>query len=288
MPSTKPDSHRTGTTLGARSIGRAALVLRTLSTFGPRGAALKEIAAASGLPKATVHRILAALLEARLIERLETTRDYRLGPELFAFGATMAEVADLRGLARPSLECLAAQTGGVIYLGIRSGFDGLCLDRADGADVPADLALDVMDRWPLGVGVFSLVLLSFLPDAEIREIVEYNRRRLNNAEHFSGERMLSMITEVRKQGFAFQSMRTHRNLTGIAVPILDRRKRPIASLCVVGAPRKIRAQLETAIDQLLREADGISALYQASRRRREQREGWREWVGTLVERHPTD
>jgi DNA-binding IclR family transcriptional regulator len=277
------DSHCAETTAGARSIGRAALVLRTLSTFGLRGADLKHVVAASGLPKATVHRILAALLEARMIERLEGGRAYRLGPEMFAFGATIAEVADLRGIAHPSLERLAAQSKCAVYLGIRSGFDGLCLDRVDGEEAPANLPLDVMDRWPLGVGVFSLALIAFLPDPEVRNIVEYNRRRLDEAERFYGERMLAIVAEIRKCGFAFQSMRTNRKLAGLAVPVLDRRRRPIASLTIVGLPHNMRPEyLQPTLEPLRQEAAGIAQLYQARRHPRDLRETWREWLEAAV------
>ena len=261
---------------GARAIAKAALILRTLSTFGPRGATLKEISAAGGLPKATTHRILAALLAAHLIERPDGTRNYRLGPELFAFGATIAEVFDFRGLARASLDRLAEETGDVIYLGIRSGFDGLCLDRVNGLQAPKELALDVMDRWPLGVGVFSLVLLAYLPDPEIREVIDYNHRRLSNEEHFSWSRIRGAIEEVRRDGYAFRSMLTHRQIAGVAVPVFDRKHLPIASLCVVGTGLRLRDEhLQDVTNALKREAGVIAAIYETSRHRSSHREAWR-------------
>jgi DNA-binding IclR family transcriptional regulator len=262
---------------GARAISKAALVLRTLSTFGPQGATLKEISAAGGLPKATTHRILGALLSAHLIERPDGTRSYRLGPEVFAFGATIAEVFDFRGLARASLERLARETGDVAYLGIRSGFDGLCLDRLDGANPPRELALDVMDRWPLGVGVFSLVLLAHLPAPEAREVIEYNQRRVENAAHFSWNRMRGVIDDVRRDGFAYRSLLSRRRIAGVAVPILDRRQLPVASLCVVGTADRLRDDhLRRVIAALKREAEEISALNESSRHRGSHREAWRD------------
>jgi DNA-binding IclR family transcriptional regulator len=262
---------------GARAITKAALILKTLSTFGARGATLREISAAGGLPKATTHRILAALLNAHLIERPDGTRSYRLGPELFAFGTTIAEVFDFRGLARASLDRLAAETGDVVYLGIRSGFDGLCLDRVDGAHPPRELALAVMDRWPLGVGVFSLVLLAHLPDPEVREVIDYNRRRVETAEHFSWARMRGAIEDARREGYAFRTLLSRRRIAGVAVPVLDRRHLPLASLCTVGTADRLRDDhLRRVIAALKREADIIATLHETSRERGERREAWRE------------
>jgi DNA-binding IclR family transcriptional regulator len=272
-PERRPNSLKPG------SISRVALLLRTLSTFGAQGAALKAIAAASGLPKPSVHRMLAALAASRLIEKVQDSRDYRLGPELFAFGTTIAEVADLRGLARPSLERIAAQAGGVAYLGIRSGFDALCIDRADGPQMPPELALDVMDRWPLGIGVFSLVLLAFLPATEIREIVDYNRRRENGSAYFSVDSLLPALEAIRRDGFAFRAQVSQRNLAGAGVPVFDAKRRPVASLSVVGMPSLFdAARLGETVAMLRREAAEIRRLNETARRARVRGEAWREWL----------
>eukprot|EP01041_Mallomonas_annulata_P034900 gene34900-57758_t len=61
---------------GAQSIARAALLLRTLSTFGSQGASLMQISTLTQLPKATVHRILSAMLEEHLTRRPPTSTLY--------------------------------------------------------------------------------------------------------------------------------------------------------------------------------------------------------------------
>jgi DNA-binding IclR family transcriptional regulator len=261
---------------GAQTIAKAALVLRSLSTFGSGGATLKDVCAVTGLPKPTAHRILAALLAERLIERPAGTRDYRLGPELFAFGATIADIFDLKGLARESLERLAKRTGDTIYLGMRCGFDGLCLDRVYGASAPDELILEVMDRWPLGIGSFSLAILAFLPQAEIDDIVAYNRRRLSGRDLATFERIDQAVLRTRRNGYAFRRMRATRGLAGVAVPIIDHKLRPVASLCATApAVRMAGGHLEQVVRDLQREARFIAQKYEAGRLRREQHETWR-------------
>lgn len=267
-------------TEGAQTIAKAALVLRSLSTFGSGGAKLKDVCAVTGLPKPTAHRILAALLAERLIERPAGTREYRLGPELFAFGATIADLFDLKGLARGSLERLARESGDTIYLGMRCGFDGLCLDRVYGASAPEDLILEVMDRWPLGIGSFSLAILSFLPDAEVADIVAYNRRRLSGRDLATFERIDQTVLKTRRNGYAFRSMRSPRGLAGVAVPIIDAKLRPVASLCATAGTRRMAgAHLEEVVRSLQREASAIAQKYEMARLRREQHETWRAALG---------
>ena len=96
---------------GAQSIARAALLLRTLSTFGAQGAALMQISALTQLPKATVHRILSAMLDEHLVERPWGTRHYRLGSQVYAFGMSVRNVFDSKTMAQPCFERLAQVTG---------------------------------------------------------------------------------------------------------------------------------------------------------------------------------
>ena len=155
----------------------------------------------------------------------------------------------------------------------------MCIDRVDGKEVPSDLPLDVMDRWPLGIGVFSLVLLAFMPVSEISDIIEFNRRRQGSSGYFDGEALLSSLAEVRASGFAFRSLVAHRNLSGIAVPILDEKQRPVASLSLVGLPSRLGGQpLRRIVGLLQAEACQIRNLYVTRRRARDGSEAWRQWL----------
>src|SRR3954468_5496671 len=92
-------------TEGAQSIKRAAAVLRLLA-FSGRSLSVGEVTQASGLHKATGHRILRVLLDEGLVAQDPHSRRYRLGVEIFAMTAAMGERFDLKTIARPSLERL--------------------------------------------------------------------------------------------------------------------------------------------------------------------------------------
>src|SRR6478736_8851452 len=141
-------------THGAQSLKRAAIILRFLSSRGRRGAALKDVALESGLHKATAHRMLRALVDERLVECDPDTHRYRLGGDIFSLAISMGDHFDIRQLARPSLERLAQATQDTVYLGVRSQFDGLCIDMIEGTHPEQCVTLRPWDRWPLGVGAF--------------------------------------------------------------------------------------------------------------------------------------
>jgi len=259
---------------GAQSIARAALLLRTLSTFGSQGAALMQISTLTQLPKATVHRILSAMLEEHLVERPWGTRHYRLGPEVYAFGMSVLDVFDIKTIAQPSFERLAQTTGETVYLGIRCGYDAVCLDKRQGHLPQNAEILQVNDRWPMGIGSFSLAILAHLPDEEIADIVAFNRLRSGEENTFS--KMSAGIQKTRKNGYALTKTRSARGISGIAVPIFDRRRYPIASLCVVSTLERMKGSYLSGLAATLsHEADIMSAQYELARMNPTQAETWR-------------
>lgn len=263
-------------TEGAQSIARAALLLRTLSTFGAMGASLMQISQLTQLPKPTAHRMLAALIEERLVERPPGTRHYRLGPDIQAFGAPLRAWGGLRELARPALERLASASGATAYLGVRSGYDMLCVDKADLTDERPDLLLEVNDRWPLGIGSFSLALLAFLPEREVDDIVAFNRRRVSENDTSTFEHIDKSILKTRRNGHATRTTRSYRGLAGIAVPVFDERRYPLASLCIVDEARRMTSPVQARLaGALKREAALIGHLYESGRLQEQQQERWR-------------
>jgi DNA-binding IclR family transcriptional regulator len=261
---------------GAQSITKAALLLRALSTFGSLGASLMQISQLTGLPKATAHRILATLGEERLVERPTGTRHYRIGPDIFAFGIGAQHALDLPSLTRPSLERLSSSTGLTVYLGVRSGYDMLCLDKATGTQVASELLLEVSDRWPIGIGSFSLALLAFLPAAQVHEVIDFNQRRVSEEDTLTFKHIQRSILKTQRNGYATRSMRTRGGLSGVAVPIFDDRRYPIGTLCAVFEVQQQSASYSADLAKALqRESSLITSLYEARQLQQQQQEKWR-------------
>lgn len=247
---------------GILSVQKAALVLRILATYSPGGASLAEVSERARVPKTTAHRILNSLVLGRLVERPTGTRQYRLGPELFAFGISLTSIFDFRERASASLKRISEETGQIAVLGIRSGYDALCLDQCKGRYTPDDILIRPMDRWPLGVGVFSLAILAFTPAEEIREILDFNERRIGNTLQFSAEKISETLSKARCEGHVFLLLPSKRHAepgAGTAVPIFDRRRRPIASLATITRARwACGGNRQHLIDVMTREAKLIS------------------------------
>lgn len=249
-------------TEGAEAIRRAVAMLRLAASHGERGLSLKEAAAAGSLHRATAHRILRALADEGVLEQDPRTKAFRLGPEIFALGAGLAERFDIRNLARDSLDRLCEATEDTVYLGVRSGYDGLCVDMREGAHPVKTLRLSINDRWPLGVGAFSMPLLAHLPQEEIEEIVAHNSPRLAGHSLYAPQKLLDQARESRALGYVCNVIDSYPTMCGVGVPVLDADGRPIAALCVTAVVPRMTASRRIEIAEMLwRESRSITAAW---------------------------
>ena len=97
-----------------------------LQTVAESPVSLGELQARSGLPRATVHRLAAALEHHGLLRRDEIGH-YELGLGLVSLGQAAAERYPLVGFARPALEQLRAETGESVQLFVREGAQRRCV-----------------------------------------------------------------------------------------------------------------------------------------------------------------
>jgi DNA-binding IclR family transcriptional regulator len=108
---------------GVGVLDKAVHVLRAVAEQ-PRS--LGGLQAATGLPRATAHRLAVALETHGMLRRDEDGR-FDLGPELASLGRTATERFPLAGLALPSLEALRAATDESVQLFVREGSHRRCV-----------------------------------------------------------------------------------------------------------------------------------------------------------------
>src|SRR5690606_12749766 len=96
---------------GAQAVARALSLLSLVGRGGNAGLALGQLAAASGLTRPTVRRLLLALAQARMVEQDRRSRRYHLGPEAYLLGTFAAERHGILHHARDSMLRLADETG---------------------------------------------------------------------------------------------------------------------------------------------------------------------------------
>lgn len=237
-------------TNGVQSIARAASILRALAGHMSSGARLSDVAAATGLHKATVHRILAALREQGLVDKTVDGHRYHLGFELFVLGSTAANRFCIRDMARGGLSRIAEATGDTAYLLMRSGLDAICVAREEGAFPIRALSLDVGNRRPLGVGAGGLALAAFLPDGALESVLAHNAPRYE-AMGWSVEGVRRKAQAARELGYAACDGEVVPGMASMAVPVRDKAGLPLASFSVAAIAERMPAERRAELASLL-------------------------------------
>ena len=117
---------------------------------------LAGLVSATGLSRATAHRLAVALEQHGLLRREDDGR-FRLGLRLLALGQAAADELPLVALARPALVQLHEATGESVQLYVRDGDARVCVDALESRRELRTI-VPVGARLPLSVGSAGRIL----------------------------------------------------------------------------------------------------------------------------------
>lgn len=155
-----------GNTLGG--VGVLDKAMDVLGALEVRPLSLSELVVATGLPRATAHRLATALERHGLVRRGADGR-FMLGSRLLALGSAAAETWPLATAAAGPLAALRDETGESVQLFVRDGAERVCiaaLQSLHGLRTIVPLGA----RLPLSAGSAARVLSG--SDAEVGEWTE--------------------------------------------------------------------------------------------------------------------
>jgi DNA-binding IclR family transcriptional regulator len=242
---------------GTQAIQRAVNVLRELGKSGQRGLRIVDLSRRLSLERPTLHRILRCLVGEGLIAHDAQTKRYLLGPTIFELGIIVSPRFNLRDLCELTLDRIRAQTGDTVFLTVRSGDDGLVIDRREGSTPIRAMPLEIGSRRPLGVGSSGLALAMGLPDEEVRQIVARSAQRLN--EHrLKPASVLANIRKARELGHGYSRGYGYPGISGLALPLRNLHGALLGAISVTAiSSRMTRDHRHTVLTVLQREIDNL-------------------------------
>ena len=185
-----------------QSLERAIKVLKFVA-YSQEPVSLTTLARAVQLSPSTTHRIVAVLLESRLLSHPASRRLLAPGYELYRMGQSAGLHFTIASIALPFMRELAEVTQDTVFLTIVEGNESVCIERVEGDFPTKVLTLDVGVRRPLGVGAGSQALLAALPDARVQQVIDDpTLRRAEIAPTLTDEAMWEIVRRVREVGYA--------------------------------------------------------------------------------------
>jgi DNA-binding IclR family transcriptional regulator len=226
---------------------------------------IHEIVEETGLNRSTAIRLVANLERRGLLQRVPTTRRYRLGRRLFEMGSIVYSSLSLVEAATGPLSALEQRVGATIVLAVRSGDYSVTVDKRQGvgdgfAMVP--MPGEVGAVRPLTYGPVGQVLLATLDPETVDDLLD--RYPLEQYTPFSvvdRDRFVERLPLVRSEGYATEINEVVEGLMGFATPVLDFAGNTVGVLSL-GFPatrENDEAFLEAAIRDLKQTAAEVSA-----------------------------
>ncbi len=252
---------------GTQSIQRASLLVRLIASRSRAGLRLTDLVQLARLERPTVRRILKCLVAEGMVLQSPESHRYFLGPLIFELGLAAAPQLNLREICRSALQRIADRTGDTVFLSVRSGYDSVCLDRAEGSFPIKALTLDVGTRRPLGVGAGGLALVMTLGDDAVDEILAANALRLAAYNGLNVPTLRGLVARARAIGYALNDNHITAGATSIGLPIVNPYGGPFAAISVGAIASRMAPERRPELVEALRaEAEPLSqALSEATR-----------------------
>lgn len=190
-----------------------------------------ELRTRTGLPKATLHRILGDLVGARLLEKIDGR--YRLSRLVFELGMRASVERTLLEVAIPFLEELYERTHETVHLGVREDHEVVYVAKVGGhrqAASPSRLG----GRMPLHATAIGKALLAWSPE-QVREEVLSSRLPRTSARTIVNRKVLrQQLHDIVEHGIAFEHEESAIGITCVAAPVLDELDQAVAGISVTG------------------------------------------------------
>jgi DNA-binding IclR family transcriptional regulator len=234
-------------------VRRAVSLLRTLSTRTATGWRLSDLAEETGLDHTTVHRLLAGLVEERLVTRVPNSRRYTLGALTFELGVAAAPHFSLDTVAAPRLARLAAQTRDIVFLNVRSGFESVCIARHEGRKALKAYTVDVGTRRPLALSAGGVAMLVCMSRSEQAGIEAHNLHSIERRGEARLAAVRRMLGRSQRLGYGLNLEDLIPGIAAIGVAICMPDGSPVASLSLAASGADLAEPRRVLLLQRLRQ-----------------------------------
>jgi len=207
------------TTTPVNALMRGLLVLETVNAYGPAG--LSEITHHTGLPKATVLRLLESLRQAGYLTFDTDARTYQVGLRALALSNNVSYEDTLLNVARPIMERLREKLGWPSDLAVFQHDKMVILDTNRQPGVLSSNR-SIGSRVPMLASATGRAYLAARPVEDRRRILELLRDSTDPFEQLARDPVAveRLLEETAKRGYALSDQEFLKTNRGAAVAVM--------------------------------------------------------------------
>jgi DNA-binding IclR family transcriptional regulator len=226
-------------------------MMRLLAALGRHATPvnLKQLASETKLHPSTAHRILAVMVDHRLVDRIEPGT-YRLGIRLLELGSLVKSRISVRQEALPHMQALHEQLGETVNLSVRHDDEVVYIERTSNTNVMMRVVQIIGARAPLHITAVGKI---FLADEGPEKTADYARRtglpRFTDNTLTDHAVLAAELEKIRGQSYAFDNEEAEKGVSCIGAGIYNDEARLVAGLSVSAPSDRLNRAWAAAVRQ---------------------------------------
>lgn len=218
-----------------------------------------DVVEATGLAKATAHRILATLQDHQFI-LVDQDGRFQPGPKILTLAGRALENIDISSIARPHVERLVAQVHCTVHVGVVASDEIVYLVRTD-SDKPYQMPSRVGHAIPMHSSGIGKTVLADWSDEEVERFAARAGLAVRTQHTITTlDGLRAEIADVRAKGYARDREENVPGVVCVAAPIRDHTGTVKYGLSISSiAVEHNEAQMEAMAPYAIAAADAISA-----------------------------
>jgi len=229
---------RTDRTYSSQVLDR---VVSILDCFRPKQTDLRllDIAAATGLHKSTLYRLLEAMRTHGLVGLDAETGRYHPGLKLFEIGSLAAGRFALERHSHPTLENLATISGETAHLCVLDGSDVVYIAKVE-CTRTLRIPSAVGQRNPAYCTGVGKAILAFLTQDQVETYIATTRfERFTRKTLTKPSELKTNLRQIAIQGYAVDDQEREEGVRCVAAPIRDHAGSVIAAISIAGPSLRV-------------------------------------------------
>lgn len=238
---------------GTAALEKALDVLQAIGATAT-GLSQAELAEQVPLPRTTLYRIIATLVERGMIRRDPTRKVYRLGFNYLEMVRNAYLEPDLVAAASAELRALRDLTGETSYLAVLDGNQVLSLERCDGAHTQRSAASLGQGKPVYCTGQGKAILSALSPSARDEILKGLVLAPLTPLTITDRRRLLAELQITQVRGYALDDEEIRLGIRCVAAPIVDKQGLVRGALSVAGPAYRLTLERLTLLGPELADA----------------------------------
>jgi DNA-binding IclR family transcriptional regulator len=236
---------------GVQSVGIAATILKALAAAGGV-LPLKHLAAATGMPRAKVHRYLSSLRNSGLITQDPETGHYAIGSAAVTIGLVgLGRLSPIRQL-NEALPRLRDRVNETVTAAIW-GDTGPTIIAMEESDHVVTMNVRIGSVLPLTTTAIGQVFLAYLPDSQTQHLVAAERASAKSSQ-LPGQDLAPLLADIRERRLSRARGVLIPGVDAVAAPVFDVRGKLVAVMCVVGRSSGVQCNWSAPVVRTLDQA----------------------------------